>query len=160
MTLTQQGGAAIAFLLNKKDEEGNVINGDTLNVTKGAGLAAVIVALVTGINPLFDEIFGDDATPWVKAGIIMTVIGAWALIAAADALARGYASGQAASAPKTEIATLPRGLRATYERGRDVTGWRVAAIKLDVADPDKPQFLIVKADEDAKWAPVEDLRFS
>jgi hypothetical protein len=137
-----------------KDPEGGA-----LSLTRLSGIGAAIVALLTTVNGSWDTIFGSDTPTWAKPVFLMVVVGAWATIAAADILGRGYVAGhKALAAGGTQTIPLAR-LKATYEKGTDQK-CAVAAARLDPAKPNDPEFLVIKADGTTAWVPHGDVNFS
>jgi hypothetical protein len=137
--------------------EGDAITGGALNITKGAAIGAIIVALITTINGSFDIIFGGDVPTWVKPAVIIATIAVWGLIAAADVLGRAYASGQ-----KTlRTSALPGGLKATYTKdGVTVANYMVVAVETDGSGTaDHNKYLITKADQQPNWVEATSLTF-
>lgn len=141
-----------SILGSKQDE---LITSGTLVVTRGIGVIAV--ALI-GIFVLFEEL--GDVGPWKemsgpqKLAFVLGAAAVWAVVAAADALARGIATSKQAEL----VVTLPEGLKATRTEGPDSAGWSVVAAKFGpAADPKLVEYLVVKAGEAADWVAPADL---
>lgn len=130
------------------DEDAAVIKSGTLATTRGMGVvAAGLVALL----PILDKVddFGpwDDADAAAKLWFILGAGAIWAIVAAADAIARGLA--------QPRVVALPASLAVTRTEGRDEAGWTAVAIEAG----DSPRFLLVKGDKTA-WVAAADLQFS
>jgi hypothetical protein len=139
------------------DATTDVIKSGTLLTTRGIGVVAV--GLI-GAFLLLDQL--GDAGPWAsmdtaqKLSFVLACGAIWALVAAADAIARGLAT----AATQPLITALPSGLTASRTEGVDSPGWHVAAIEMPRGAGDKgAQFLVVKGDK-CEWVGVEDLDFS
>jgi hypothetical protein len=138
------------------DATTDVIKSGTLLTTRGLGVVAV--GLI-GTFLLLDEL--GDAGPWASMDTsqkLLFVLGCgaiWALVAAADAIARGLAT----AAVQPLVTAMPPGLTASRTTGVDSPGWRVAAIEMPRGTGEKgAQFLLVKGDK-CEWVGVEDLVF-
>jgi hypothetical protein len=127
--------------------------GGALNLTRLTGLGAALVAVLTAIDGVWDEIFGADAPTWAKPVVMISAIAAFSVIAAADILARGYAAGR-----RGDIIPMPDGLTATYTPGRDQQVF-VAAVRFRRTEDGDSEFLIVKPDKTTSWASKEELDF-
>jgi hypothetical protein len=86
-------------LKERQTDKPGAIKAAATNTALGSATAAGLVAVVAAINPVFEEIFGTDVTTGQKIAFFIALIGAWALIASTDLLARGLA----ASADKLAI---------------------------------------------------------
>jgi len=95
-----------------------------LRLTWGSGVGAVIVALGTAIEPVFETVIGEDASRAVRASILIAAIGACAIIATGDLLARSYATAH----------TKKPGLEATLTRGVDEKGFLAVAFGSSPSD--------------------------
>jgi hypothetical protein len=135
--------------------QSDLIKSGALRTTVGTGVGAVVVAIGTAINPVFDAVVGKDAPSWVKAIILIAAIMAWAVIAAADALARGYAAGRAAP----QVTPAPAGLSAKYIPGRNDPEYRVAAFELTPGS-DALRCLVTRTREAPSWKDAKDLEFT
>jgi hypothetical protein len=139
------------------DAENATIKDGTLVTTRGIGVIAV--ALI-GTFLLLDQL--GDTGPWhdlSAGGKLAFLLGAgaiWAVVAAADAIARGIAT----AATRPTVASMPSGLVATRTEGKDSPGWRVAAVELSgTAGSEVVRFLVVKGTDHA-WVAAADLSFS
>lgn len=136
-----------------KDPEGGA-----LSLTRVSGIGAAIVALLTTVNGSWNTIFGADTPTWAKPVFLMVVVGAWAAIAVADILSRGYVAGQkAAAVGGLQVIPMPR-MDAVDTRKRDQE-CVVAAARLDPAQRDDPAFLVIRLDGSSEWVPGSDLNF-
>lgn len=129
--------------------------GGALNLTRITGLGAALVAVLITFNGAWTTIFGAETPRWAKPVVIMAVIATFAIVAAADILARGYTAGQTKRAGPT-IFQLPKGLRATYLVGPD----QEVALTAVRERPEDLQFLIVMDDKTTAWVAPGDLRFN
>jgi hypothetical protein len=129
-------------------------DGGALNLTRVTGLGAALVAVLTTFNGSWKTIFGASAPDWAKPVVIMSVIAAFAVVAAADILGRGYAAGR-----RGDIIPMPEGLTAVYTPGpnQDVS---VSAVRFRKTEDDDSEFLVVKDDNTAIWAGRDELDFS
>ncbi|TFV86526.1 hypothetical protein E4P40_12865 [Blastococcus sp. CT_GayMR20] len=139
------------------DATTDVIKSGTLLTTRGLGVVAV--GLI-GTFLLLDELGGTG--PWASLDTsqkLLFVLGCgaiWALVAAADAVARGLAT----AATQPVLTAMPPGLVAVRTTGVDSPGWAVAAIQVPrVAGDEKPKFLVIKANAH-EWVSADDLDFS
>jgi hypothetical protein len=132
-----------------RDPSKDVIESGALRLTWGSGVGAVIVGLGTAIDPVFDTVVGEDASPAVRGSILIAAIAAWAIIATGDLLARSYA---------TAHAKKP-GLSATLTRGVDETGFLAVDFRSLPSDPDAVEVLLVKAGKRPEWVSSDEVRF-
>lgn len=137
------------------DKANQTIKSGTLVTTRGTGIIAV--ALI-GTFLLMDWL---KAGPWEglqpgeKLSFVLATGAIWAVIAAADSIARGLATRSSLPA----IVRLPAGLLATRTSGRDSPGWSVLAIEVTPnGKKEAIQFLVVKGSETA-WVASDDLEF-
>lgn len=131
-------------------------DGGALNLTRFTGLGAALVVVFTAINDSWDIIFGADTPKWAKTVVIIGAIGAFAVVAAADILGRGYAA-----ARRGDMIAMPDGLTATL----DTTGSRdpevrVVGVRFRRAEEEDSEFLIVKSDKSTAWVGRDKLDFS
>ena len=141
-----------------RDPKEDTIKSGTLRLTWGSGFAAFVAAAATVYNDTFESIFGDSLAPeqfgWIKAAVLIAVILAFALIAVADIVSRGYVSAQQGAATShsgTQVVAAPRGLNATLTDGLDRSGYMIAAIRYRHSQPDEPEYLVVKVGENPEW---------
>lgn len=132
-----------------RDPSKDVIESGALRLTWGSGVGAVIVALGTAIDPVFDTVVGEDASPAVRASIVIAAIAAWAVIATGDLLARSYATAH----------TKKPGLDATLTRGVDETGFFAVAFRSSPSDRTGVEVLLVKPGKQPEWVSTEHVRF-
>ena len=132
--------------------------GGALSVTRATGIGAALIAVLTAFNGSWNTIFGESTPTWAKPAVLMVVIAAWAWVAAADLLGRGYVAAHRAIAKGgTQVLALP-GLKATDLKGADQDCF-VTGARLDPDKPDDPEFLVMKGDGTAAWVPHGDLNF-
>jgi hypothetical protein len=138
------------------DAANETIKSGTLVTTRGIGVVAV--GLI-GTFLLLDQL--GDTGPWKgmsATGKLMFVVAAgaiWAVVAAADAIARGLATASA----QPRVVALPAGLVATKTGGVDSPGWHVAAVEVaPLHTGDAERFLIVKGSA-FEWVLAKDLKF-
>jgi hypothetical protein len=139
------------------DRDEQVITAGTLATTRGVGIVAV--GLI-GVFSLLDGL-GAKGGPWPDLSSVQKltfVLGCgaiWALVAAADAIARGIAT----AATRPTLVALPPGLLVTRTTGLDSPGWHAAMIEVPGrATGPGPRYLVVKGDQHA-WVPAEELSF-
>jgi hypothetical protein len=105
-----------------RDESKDVIKAGAKRLTSGGTVAAAIVALIAGIDPVFDKVTAvtdQEVSDALRLGIVITAIATWGVLASVDILARAYATAHSAA----KIAELPRAVRATVTKGHDKTGY-------------------------------------
>lgn len=131
-----------------------VIAAKSLRITWLSAIAAgVVAAAALFTDDFFDELLGGEAPAGARAAVFITVVVAWAAIAVADILARGYASAHPAA-----IAPVPPGLpKATWTKGTDESGFRVAAVRMTSSDD--AEYLILKSGHAPRWVPGVELSF-
>jgi hypothetical protein len=127
--------------------------GGALNLTRFAGIGAALVAVLTTVNGSWKAIFGGSAPNWAKPAVLMVVIGAWALIAVADILGRGYAA-----ARRYKFMALPRTIPATDVRGKD-EDCEIIGVRVDPDDEEQLGYLVVKASKTPEWVPGASIEF-
>jgi hypothetical protein len=139
------------------DDSAEVIKSGTLVTTRGIGVVAV--GLI-GTFLLLDAL--GDTGPWAsmsaaqKLFFVVACGAIWALVAAADAIARGLAT----AATQPIVMAMPPGLVATRTEGVDSPGWRVAAVEVPrTPNGHKVQFLVVNGSTH-DWVDAADLKFS
>lgn len=137
------------------DKANQTIKSGTLVTTRGTGVIAV--GLI-GTFLLMDWL---GASPWEglqpdqKLSFVLATGAIWAVVAAADSIARGLAT--RSSVPV--IVKLPAGLLATRTIGIDSSGWSVLAVEVTPDGKEEAmQFLVVKGSETA-WVSSDDLEF-
>jgi hypothetical protein len=92
-----------------------------------------------------------------KLNFVLASGAIWALVAAADAIARGLATAR----QNDYVATLPTGLKAKKTKGTDSPGWTVAAVRFSGGTGgDDPCYLLVKSGQPAEWVSKDDLDFT
>lgn len=135
------------------DNANETIKSGTLVTTRGIGV--IIVGLIGGL--LLLDTF--DYGPWKELSTVqkfMFVVASgfiWALVASADAIARGYAAGVT-----SQLVPFAAGLKCTYLVGKDTSGWSVAAARTGPSSAGPPDFLIVKG-ATFKWAKAAEIEF-
>jgi hypothetical protein len=139
----------VADPLPLKDNEGGA-----LNLTRVTGLGAALVVVLTTFNDSWETIFGSNAPSWAKPVVVISVIGAFAIVASADMLARGYAAGQ-----RGDIIPLPDGLPAKFTVGED-QDVSLVAVRYKAEEENTSEFLIVKSDKSTAWVSRSDLAFN
>jgi hypothetical protein len=132
-----------------KDNEGGA-----LNLTRVTGLGAALVVVLTTFNNSWETIFGSNAPTWAKPVVVISVIGAFAIVASADMLARGYAAGQ-----RGDIIPLPDGLPAKLIVGED-EDVSLVAVRYKAYEEGTSEFLIAKSDKSTAWVSRSDLKFN
>jgi hypothetical protein len=96
------------------------IRNEELRATKASGAIGALLLVLGSINPIFDEIFGENAEPGVKAAVLIGILLAVAIITAADMIARALA---AQGAARSEAPPLPPAdsSQATHAAGEPTT---------------------------------------
>lgn len=149
------------------DEDAAVIKSGTLATTRGAGFAAAgLVAVFTAMDLLAFKPW-DELDPLIKWAVVVSIGAIWAMMAAADSLARGLATagdsvakGLTASAAAPSFVRLPPGLKVTRTEGTDSPGWTALAVEVSKADEkDELRFLVTKG-SDVVWVKADDLAFA
>jgi hypothetical protein len=125
------------------DEATEIIKSGTLATTRGTGVVAVSLIGAFIVMDSFGFEPWDALSPVIKWGVVIAIGAMWALVAAADSIARGIAT--AATAPT--FVRLPAGLKATRTEGSDSPGWSLVAVEIaKVGEKDDLRFLAVKGD--------------
>ena len=139
----------------------DAIKGRTLNLTLFSGLTAAIATAITVFNDSFKAIFGDSLggtdLAHAKLTLLVAVIAAFTLIAVADLLARAWAT---AANGKLIVTAVPGGLSAKKIDGEDQPGFTVAAMRVKSGDPEKVEYLLVKAGSEPAWVAGANVRLS
>ena len=138
------------------DPANETIKSGTLVTTRGIGVVAV--GLI-GVFLLMDQL--GEIGPWKdmsnaqKLAFVVAAGAIWAVVAAADAIARGLA----AATTRATVTSMPPGLIATRTTGVDSPGWRVAAVQTGRSNNmEETRFLIIKGDK-FDWVSTEELSF-
>jgi hypothetical protein len=121
--------------------------GGALNLTRVTGLGAALVVVLTAFEDKWDVILGDRPPGWARSVVIVGVIAAFAIVAAADMLARGYAAGR-----RGELVPMPDGVTGTIDvpTGPNPPVAIVAA-RFHATEDGKAEFLVVKEDKSTAW---------
>lgn len=138
------------------DKANETIKAGTLVVTRGIGVVAVGLIGTFTVMDWFDSGPWRDMTPEQK---LLFVLGAgfiWAIVLAADAIARGIAT----AATGDQMLVLPAGLMATKTEGVDDPGWRVAAVKIAPSGPSETASFLVLKGQAQEWVQANKLKFS
>lgn len=135
-------------------------DGGALNLTRITGLGAALVAVLTTVEKSWHAIFGDDAPGWAKPVVMISVIAVFAVVAAADILARAYVAGR-----RGDIIPLPEGLEAMWDMPAKPVGQRdpvvrVVAVRFRRAETEDSEFLIVEDDKSTHWVGRNELGFT
>jgi hypothetical protein len=117
-------------------------------------LGAALVAFLTAFDGIWNRLFGEHAPHWARPVVIIALLAVFAVVAAADILARGYAAGR-----RGEIIAMPAGLTATYETPEPTEDVVVSAVRFRRAEEDSSEFLIVKEDDSTSWVGRDELDF-
>jgi hypothetical protein len=154
MAEVKLGKALKESIVGAKHDE--IIQAGTLVVTRGTGVIAVALIGTFFLLDLLDQGPWANLDSWQKLAFVLASGLIWAIVAAADAIARGLAT-----ASRHElVAQLPKGLKATKTVGKDDPDWYVVAVKFAVSEGSEgPEFLIVKKGQPAEWAPRQELDF-
>lgn len=131
-----------------RDEKEDVIKSGALGVTWISATIGGIAAILTVFNEQLINLFGDDLADNLKAGILVAVILAWALIAVADVMARAKVT---AASLRAEVATAPEGMKVKLIEADGVNdGWSVSAIR-------GTELLVAKAGQKPKWVKQDEV---
>lgn len=149
------------------DEGAAVIKSGTLATTRAAGVAAVALVVAFITMDSFGFALWDELSSLVKWGVVVAIGAMWALMAAADSVARGLATagdavgkGLAVAAAAPSFVRLPAGLNVTRTEGTDSPGWIAVAVEVSrVAEKDELRFLVTKG-SDAVWVKADDIAFA
>src|SRR4051794_14315944 len=137
------------------DKSNEIIKAGTLVTTRGTGVIAVALIAVFIV---MDEL---DVGPWrtlsddSKLLFVATVGFVWAIVAGADAIARGLATRNAAPA----VIHLPRGLKATRTEKTDSRGWSVVAVSVPSEDDQQPLRFLIEKGGTVVWTTADSLSF-
>jgi hypothetical protein len=131
------------------DEESAVVKSGTLAVTRLTGWVAAGGLALTNTE-VFGELSGSD-----KLWGSIAIVGVFAFIAAADAVARGYATAHA----QPDVRTLPSPLRVSLpdKAAEEEKGWKAYLLRFDPKKPEDLEFWVAK-DEEALWVRAEKIR--
>jgi hypothetical protein len=135
-------------------------NGGALNLTRFTGLGVALVGLLTTIEKSWKAIFGADAPDWAKPVVMISAIAAFAVVAAADILSRGYAAGR-----RGDMIAMPEGLTATWDKPGKRAGHQdpvvsVVGVRFRRAEEEDSEFLIVEEDKSTHWVGGGELGFA
>ena len=83
---------------------------------------------------------------WAKPVVVIAVIVTFAVVAAADILARGYAAGR-----RGELVPMPDGLQGTIEAPGANPKVAIVAARFSASADGKAEYLIVKEDKSSAW---------
>ena len=120
--------------------------GGALNLTRVTGLGAALVTVLTAFNGSWDAIFGKQAPTWAKPVVFIAVIATFAVVAAADILARGYAAGR-----RGELVPMPDGLVGTIDQRGANPKVAIVAARFCATEDGKAEYLVVKEDKSTAW---------
>jgi len=140
----------------------NVIQSNSLNLTRYAGVGAAIVVVLNSINPAADKLLGNNPSSTDRVALYIAVIASWALIAVADICARAYATAHKTavadtapatgvgreSGPATVIALAPPQTARSLD-GVDQSGFLAVAIR--VQSDKTTEFLLIKPGQAPVW---------
>lgn len=142
----------MAVLREPKDD---VIDAGALRSTWITGAVAGVGALVVAFNEHFLKIFGDHVGDSTKAAVLIALVAAWAVIGAADLIARSTAT--AASLSSRRVMAAPPGLTVKTTEGDDESGWKVAAIDPGARDAEA-LWLLLKTGKAPQWVKTSEIR--
>lgn len=120
--------------------------GGALNLTRVTGLGAALVTVLTAFNGSWDAIFGNQTPTWAKPVVIIAVIATFAVVAAADILARGYAAGR-----RGELVPMPDGLVGTIDQHGANPKVAIVAARFCATEDGNAEYLVVKEDKSTAW---------
>jgi hypothetical protein len=139
----------------KGDKSTEVIKAGALATTRASG--SVALGLI-GVFAILDVL---DVGPWegfsseAKFQFVLGTGALWAVLAAADSIARAIAT--AAVVPS--IIRLPAGMTASYTIGIDSPGWMVVAAEITPGGADSPTRYLLYKDDKTMWASAPELKF-
>lgn len=142
---------AVDVPIVRKQSEDAITSG-TLRLTLGTQAAAVIGALLVGLDPFF----GDSFSSGQKTAIVIAAVAFVALAQVADVLARAWTT----AAASVRSVPLPRPINVTVKNPEFVRG---QAVEMLVQGGD-PRYLVVPEPGAAdgaspSWHPTSDLHF-
>lgn len=118
-------------------EKNEIIASRTLVVNRGFGISVGLIGLFLLLDLLGDVGPWKTMDAWQQALVLVASL-VWAIVAAADAMARGRATATAQS-----VAVLPIPLAATLNEGKPDSGWSGVGLRLPTAgnagEPDRDQ---------------------
>jgi hypothetical protein len=150
----------IEWLANRAKDVPGAVQAPATNLTLGTGVAALITAIVAAWNDAFKGIFGDNASQAIRKDVLVASIFGFAIVAAADLLARAYSKVASERSAATMAAAILRdpqaypvaeGLTATITEGRDDPGYRVMAMRTAPGTADPDEYLLVRSDKKPQW---------
>jgi hypothetical protein len=140
--------------LNPLKRSGPISSG-ALNLTLGSGVVAAVVAFADVFKPDFiKKILGDNPASGSRAAVFIAVVGAWALIAVADILARSRVHSS-----QGRVLPVPHGLKVTRPQlqAQEESGWIVVALRVE---DDSLSYLVTKPHTTATWVKNEEVTFA
>jgi hypothetical protein len=159
-----------------EDQEEAIRTGAT-NLTLGSGVVALLAVLAGGFVDFAKKVLGEpEDAPNVAArkDLLVALIVGWAILSAADVLARAYSKAATerrkaaekvaetqAKVAMSAVVSAPPNLKASIpEKDRDdERGWTVVALRPQDDDPTKLALLVAKAGETAEWHPQDKVKF-
>jgi hypothetical protein len=111
------------------------------------GIGAVVIAF----NDSVLKIFGDHVSDGIKASLLITIIGAWALIAVADLFSRAIVTSADQRHAHSDAIAAPSDLRVDLNAGPRSDDWTLAAIRDNNGNGEGTEYLVVKKGEAPKW---------
>ncbi len=137
------------------DKATEIIKSGTLLTTRGTAVVAVSLIGVAVFMEFVEAPVWNEASPDMKLWFVIATGVVWAIVAAADSIARGIAT----AATARQVVRLPAGLRATRLDGADSRGWAVLAMTADRGGAQESvRFLVAKGD-DLVWLDPGQLQF-
>ena len=138
------------------DKSVDVIQAGTLRTTRGTALVLVsILPIFYALDEITDIKWLTDERKFlaaIAAGFI------WAIVSAADSLARGLATKATDPAQAAQASyALPTTMKCGRTAGEDDPGWDAVAIR-NANQDSGPEFLVVKGTTTA-WVKATDLKF-
>ncbi|WP_372666545.1 hypothetical protein [Amycolatopsis kentuckyensis] len=149
------------FSKEKSDNAADPIPVGATNLTLGTAFVGAVALIVDQFAGWSTKLLGPDPSSGSQAALAIAIIGAMAVVFAADLLARGYASAHAT--PPANSATPDAPGTAKSAASSDITvsipeldsadehGWRIV-----LADGDR--LLVVKRGKPAQWYAIGSVR--
>jgi|SRR3954469_12170173 hypothetical protein len=156
----------MALLADRGKGDPGAIEAPATNLTLGTGVLALVTAIVAAWNDAFKTIFGDNASQDIRKDVLVASIFGFAIVAAADLLARAYS--KAATDRSTALMAgaafqdahvqpvTPSVAKATITLGDDDPGYRAVAVRIG-SGGERIEYLLVRSDKTPQWRAADEV---
>ncbi|WIY02179.1 hypothetical protein QRX60_50760 [Amycolatopsis mongoliensis] len=121
------------------------------NLTLGTAFIGAVTLIVDNFTGWSSKLLGPDPGSGSQAALAIAIIGAMAIVFAADLLARGYASAHAAPAASKPAESSGVTVSIPELAAADEGNWQVVQV-------DGDRLLLVKKGEPPQWYPISKVR--